>query len=285
MGILESKQVVITGGSLGIGLAVAKRCVEEGARVAIAARGAEALEAARAALTAIADRQHLARQVDVGDLESVEAFAAWARDALGGIDGLVNCAGVYGPIGKSTEVDLRAFKRAIEINLLGTVAMCQAMRPLFRDGAQKKKIVNFSGGGAATPFPQYSAYATSKVALVRFTENLALELADEGFEVNCVAPGFVLTRLHQETLAAGPSLAGARFFENTQKQLEGGGVPPERAAELTAYLLSSASDGISGRFLSAPWDPWQDAEFREALRADPDLATLRRIDRKQFHKR
>jgi NAD(P)-dependent dehydrogenase (short-subunit alcohol dehydrogenase family) len=162
--------------------------------------------------------------------------------------------------------------------------MCGLIAPLLT-GTPRKKIVNFSGGGAATPFPQYSAYATGKAAIVRFTENLALELADENIDINCVAPGFVITRLHQQTLKAGSGKAGTGFFEGTKKQIETGGVPASLAAELTAFLLSAASDGITGKFISAPWDPWREPEFQDLLRADKDFATLRRIDNKMFFKK
>ena len=79
-------------------------------------------------------------------------------------------------------------------------------------------------------------------------------------------------------------MAGPGFYENTKKQIEEGGVPPEIAAELTIFLLSEDADGITGKFLSAPWDPWQDKTFQEKLREDNDLATLRRIDDKYFKK-
>jgi 3-oxoacyl-[acyl-carrier protein] reductase len=143
------------------------------------------------------------------------------------------------------------------------------------------KIVNFSGGGAATPFPNYSAYAAGKIAVVRLTENLAEEFKPLGISVNAVAPGFVVTRLHDQTLRAGEK-AGKSFLEGTKKQIEKGGVPPEKAADLTSLLLSGQSDGINGKFISAPWDPWGETEFIEKLKSSKHLATLRRIDRMNF---
>ncbi len=280
---LEGRTIVITGGSLGIGLAVAQRCASDGAAVVIAARNAADLGTALASLRAISPAAHASYPLDVGDLAQVQAFAAWVTEHHGAIDGLVNCAGVYGPIGKTPEVDLAHFESAIRINLLGTVYMCSTFAPLLR--GERRKIVNYSGGGAATPFARYSAYASSKAAIVRFTENLALELQEDGFDVNCVAPGFVITRLHQQTLEAGRDQAGDGFFESTMKQVSEGGVPPEKAAALTSFLLSSASDGITGRFISAPWDPWESSEFQELMRTDRDAATLRRIDNKTFFRR
>jgi NAD(P)-dependent dehydrogenase (short-subunit alcohol dehydrogenase family) len=282
--VLKDKKILITGGSLGIGLAIAKKCAKEGAQIILASRNINDLEAALDTLKAFSNLNHQFYAIDVSDVNAVEVFSGWTKNQLGSIDGLVNCAGVYGPIGKSTIVDLHEFKQAIEINFLGAVYMCSKFAPLIKSDTNRK-IINISGGGAASPFPNYSAYATSKVALVRFTENLSLELGDDRFDINCVAPGFVVTRIHKKTLEAGRNLAGEKFYRGTEDQIEKGGVPPEKAADLVSYLLSSGSDGITGKFLSAPWDPWQNSEFQDLLRSDADVATLRRIDNKYFYKK
>lgn len=284
MGLLDAKTVVITGGSLGIGLEIAKKAVAAGARVIIAARNQSNLEKALADLKDISAKDHQLYKIDISQYEEVHAFAKWCTDKFGAIDGLVNCAGVYGPIGKLPVIDIKKFDEAIRINFFGTVYMCHAFMPVMK-AVSRKKIINYSGGGAATPFPHYTAYATSKIAIVRFTENLSLEMNADGFDVNCVAPGFVITRLHQDTLAAGPELCQPAFYENTKKQIEAGGVSPDKAANLTVYLLSRDSDGITGKFISAPWDVWEEETFRERLRNDKDFATMRRIDDKSFFKK
>ena len=284
MGILDSKTILITGGSLGIGLEVAKKCAVEGARVIRSARNLNNLKSSIEELKKISNRDHHFYRIDVSQYKEVQKFARWCSEKFQEVNGLVNCAGIYGPIGKIYQVDMEKFAEAIQINFLGTVYMCNAFSPLLKS-ASRKKIVNFSGGGAATPFANFSAYATSKIAIVRLTENISVELKDEGFDVNCIAPGFVITRLHQQTLKAGPGLATQAFYENTEKQIENGGVPAEKAANLTAFLLSSESDGITGKFISAPWDPWQEKEFQNRLRTDKDFATIRRIDDKTFFKK
>ena len=283
MKTLEGSTVVLTGGSQGIGLAVAKKCAVEGATVVIAARNESDLTRALKELKEISPAPHRSYAVDVSNSERVAEFATWCRAEFGSIHGLLNCAGIYGPIGKTTAVSMAEFTKAMNVNFLGTVYMCHSFIPLL--SARRKKVINFSGGGAATPFPNYSAYAASKAAIVRFTENLALELASDGVDVNCIAPGFVITRLHQQTLQAGAEASGKEFLETTKKQIESGGIPPEKAAELSVFLLSEASNGITGRFLSAPWDPWKDEDFLRQLRSDKDLATLRRIDNKYFIKK
>jgi 3-oxoacyl-[acyl-carrier protein] reductase len=97
-----------------------------------------------------------------------------------------------------------------------------------------------------------------------------------------VAPGFVATAIHRATLEAGPQLAGNDFYQRTRQILENGGDSPELAAELTVFLLSDEARGITGRLISARWDPWQEPAFQERLRNDPNLGMLRRIDDQAF---
>jgi 3-oxoacyl-[acyl-carrier protein] reductase len=284
MGVLENKKIVITGGSQGIGYAIAEKCIAEGAEVILVARNESDLKEAIQKLASVSPKRHRYYVLDISDLKAVQRFAAWTSNEQQFIDGLVNCAGVYGPIGKTSTVDLADFTKTITINFLGTVYMCSVFAPLLKS-TTRKKIVNYAGGGAAMPFPNYSAYATSKIAVVRFTENLSMELSSDAIDINCVAPGFVITRLHQQTLDAGRKNAGEEFYKSTQKQIESGGIPPQKAAELTCFLLSQASDGITGKFISAPWDPWHTGDFQKRLRNDKDIATLRRIDNKTFFKK
>ena len=283
MNKLNSKRIIITGGSLGIGFAIAKECASQGAEVIIVARNQNDLEKSLKEIHSISNRNHLAYSLDVGNLKSVNIFSEWIKSKNLEINGIVNCAGIYGPIGKTSTIDMEDFTQAIKINLLGTVYMCSIFAPLLVS-SKNKKVVNFSGGGASSPFPNYSAYASSKAAIVRFTENFSYELDGDGFDINCIAPGFVLTRLHQQTVSAGSETVGFGFYQNTKKQIEEGGVPIEKAVGLTTFLLSEDSDGITGKFISAPWDPWQDEAFQKKLREDNDFATLRRIDEKYYKK-
>jgi 3-oxoacyl-[acyl-carrier protein] reductase len=139
------------------------------------------------------------------------------------------------------------------------------------------KIVNLSGGGATAPLPRISAYAASKAAVVRLTETLAEELRGTRIDVNAVAPGALNTRLLDEVIAAGPDKVGKVFYERALKQQSDGGAPLDKGAALCAFLLSSASDGISGRLLSALWDPWAELPERRAELMAGDIYTLRRI--------
>jgi len=281
---LKDKTIVVTGGSVGIGLAVSKKIASEGGTVIIFARDKNNLLSAVRTLNDSSGKQHHYFSGDVGKLEDVKLFSDWIKRKFGQIHGLVNCAGIYGPIGKTTSVDMNEFLDAIKINLMGTIYMCNSLSNIFSN-TSKKKIVNFSGGGGGGAFPNYSAYAVSKAGIVRFTENLSIELLEDNFDVNCVGPGFVATRIHDKTLNVGSDITGKSFYESTKKQLENGSVPPEKAADLTAFLLSEESNDITGKFISAPWDAWQDLEFQNSLKTDKDFATLRRIDNKIVFKK
>lgn len=279
---LKDKIIVVTGGSKGIGLAISKKIASEGGIVIMCSRNSDDLSKAIKELEILSNNKHDYFNVDVSVSYDVYRFKKWVKSKYKKIDGLVNCAGVYGPIGKTVNINIDDFISALNINLIGTINMCSNFNDIFNEN-DRKKIVNFSGGGAASPFPNYSAYATSKVSIVRLTENLSVEMSD--FDINCVAPGFVITSLHDQTLNAGSENAGVSFYENTKKQIENGGVSPDKAADLTTFLLSDESDGITGKFISAAWDTWQEKDFQDLLRNDKDFAVLRRIDNKQFFKK
>ena len=270
---VSGRSVLVTGGSLGIGRAISSELARRGARVIVAARGQEAIDET---LALLAGDGHRGIRLDVRDpAQWVGAIAA--VDAQGHLHGLVCCAGILGPVGRFDEISLEAFTETLAVNVIGTLlALRHAVPRLERTGG---RAVALSGGGATSPLPRYDAYAASKVALVRLVENVARTTA---VEVNAIAPGFVATRMHQATLDAGPDRAGAAYYARTREQLDAGGAPASAAAELACLLLSDATAGVSGRLVSAQWDPWREPEFWTRLRSDPSLGTLRRIDDQQF---
>ncbi len=261
---------------MGIGRAVCEVLAEAGAAVIVAARGEAAIDETVAAL---GGDPHAGVRLDVSSEE------AWRRamdrvDARGPLHGLVAAAGTLGPIGPIEDIDPAEFRATIEVNLLGTMLALHHCMP--RITASGGAAVTFSGGGATGPLARYDAYAASKAAVVRLTENVAAAAAERGVRVNCIAPGFVATRMHQGTLEAGPGRAGSGYYERTKSDLDRGGVPPRKAAELATFLLHPEAEGINGKLISAPWDPWSEEGFRARLRAEGDLGTLRRIDSQFF---
>ena len=260
---------------MGIGLAVSRALADRGGRVVVVARGTAALDDA---LGRLSGSGHERLALDVSDASAWPSAMA-AVDAGGALDGVVTAAGVLGPIGSLDTVRPEEFTRTIAINLVGTALTLQQALPRLR--ASAGRAVTFSGGGGTGPLARFDAYAASKAGVVRLTENIA---ADGAIEINSVAPGFVATRIHEGTLAAGPDVVGSAYYARTRDQIATGGFPASKVAELVVFLLGPGAAGITGRLISAQWDPWREAEFRDRLRSDPDLARLRRID-EQFYGR
>jgi NAD(P)-dependent dehydrogenase (short-subunit alcohol dehydrogenase family) len=206
----------------------------------------------------------------------MDRLTAMALASFPQIHILVNNAGVYGPKGPIEDVDWDEWVQAIEINLLGSILTARALLPHFR-AHHYGKIIQLSGGGATAPLPFISAYAASKAGIVRFMETLAEEVKPDGIDVNCIAPGALNTRLLDEVLEAGPEKVGRSFYERSVKQKSEGGAPLERGAELAVFLASAQSDGITGKLISAVWDPWEHfSDHLEDLK-NSDIYTLRRI--------
>ena len=273
-GALAGRTALITGASQGLGLEIARSYLREGARIVICARSEETLRGAQEELAGLGEVH--GRPADVASPEEVEALVAFAVEHLGGLDVLVNNAGVYGPKGAIDEVDWAAWAKAIEINLMGSVLPVRAALPHLR-AAERGKVVQLSGGGATNPLPFLSAYAASKAAVVRFMETLAGEVAPDGIDVNAIAPGALNTRMLDEVLEAGPEAVGEAFYAKALQQRDSGGTSLERGAALSVYLGSRKSDGVTGRLLSAVWDPWEDLETHAADLDGTDIYTLRRI--------
>jgi NAD(P)-dependent dehydrogenase (short-subunit alcohol dehydrogenase family) len=275
---LENRNAVVTGGSQGLGRAIVERFVREGANVLFCARDSGPLRQFEEELrkSAQGDQLIIAQACDVSSASEVQdLFRKVDDDFLGPLHILVNNAGIYGPKGPSEEVDWSEWVRCLEINLYGTFLPCRHAIERFKKSGYGK-IINVSGGGATTPLPNISAYAASKAAVVRLTETLAEELRAFHVDINALAPGALNTRFLDEVLQAGPEKVGAAFYARAVTQSKEGGVPLDMGADLSLYLASAESDGITGKLLHAKWDPWASLQaHRDDLNSD--IYTLRRI--------
>ena len=276
---LKSKNVLITGGGRGIGEAMAYAFAKEGANISLSARTISDLEKVQKNLIKYGIKTHI-HICDVSNTKEVKSWVDTTLQKFGKIDVLINNAGIYGPIGPLADNNLDHWIQTIEINLLGTVICMKVVLPTMIK-QQSGVIINMSGGGAVSPFPRFSAYSTSKAAVVRLTETIAEEVKEYNIRINAISPGAVNTKFLDQVLQAGDA-AGKDFFEKSLKQKETGGTSPEIASELAIFLASDESKGLTGKVISAVWDDWKSIPPRIKELQETSLYTLRRIDERNF---
>jgi 3-oxoacyl-[acyl-carrier protein] reductase len=270
---LKGKVAVVTGAGRGIGKVIATAFAREGAQLALSARTLTEVETAVSEITPRHQRG-IAIQADLSNQQDVESMTVRVLAEFGRIDILVNNAGVQRPIGPLWENDVDDWFRALRINVGCVFLCCRSIIPIMiRQGGGK--IINLSGGGAASSRPYFTAYAASKAATVRVTESLADELKGYNIQVNAIAPGGTYTRMTEEVLAAGKAAGAKALAEATA--IKSQAKEPVEAAQLAVFLASDESGALSGRLISAAWDDWRSFPARLDSIISSDLYTLRRI--------
>ena len=183
--VLTGKNILVTGGSMGIGFASALECAKAGANLTICSRNYDEVSSAVMEIKKMYPESKInGLSADITNLCQIENAINMLEESYGSLSGVIHSAGIYGPIGKITDVDPDEWFEAIRINLFGTFLIArQAIKRIQKKGG-KGKIALFSGGGAATPFPNFTSYASSKVGVVRFSESISLEFLDDNISIN-----------------------------------------------------------------------------------------------------
>ena len=237
---LRGRRVLITGAASGIGLATARLFQSEGAAVALLDRDEAALGKARG------DRA-TALVCDVADERQVRAAVAQAATALGGLDGVVNSAGIdlMRPFERMTSEE---WARVIAVDLTGPMLVCHAALPAMKQ-AGRGTIVNIASGAALRPLEQRTAYCAAKAGLVMFGKTLAVDLAADHIRVNAICPGIIDTPLFRSSWegAADPEGELARILDRYVIRRPG---EPEEIAQAALYLTSDESSFVTGAALA-----------------------------------
>lgn len=273
---LRGRVALITGGSGGIGAIIAGALGAEGASLMLLGRSEDRLQARSAALRC-AGREVSWFRADVDDPEAMRAAVSATVSTYGALNILVNSAGRYGPFGLIHRVDPQTWAANIKTNLIGTFNAIWAAVPTIIEGGRGGTIINISGGGSSKGRPMLSAYASSKTAVVRLTETVAEELRPYGIAVYAIAPGGVYTEMIEDLLRSAATAALDDVVE-AERIKATGGTPPERIGELAVFLASSAGQVLTGRFISAAWDDWEEMARRaSAAEGLSEFYTLRRL--------
>lgn len=254
--ILQDKNIVITGASRGFGKYLANLLWESGANLLLIARSELSIES----LPAFSNQKLYKFGADMVTPGIANKIIDYAMLHMQRIDVVINNAAIRGAVGHSWESNWAHWEETFRVNLLAPIEMCRAAVPIMiKQGGGK--IINLSGGGATNARPNFNAYATTKTGLVRFSETLAAEVRHANIQVNCVAPGVMNTDMLSETINAGDSV----------KRPDGDSML--KPAELCAFLASDKSGSITGKLVSAVWDPWE--TFTDEIN-HTDIYTLRR---------
>jgi NAD(P)-dependent dehydrogenase (short-subunit alcohol dehydrogenase family) len=185
----------------------------------------------------------------------------------------VCAAALQGPIGPFAECSPKAWAETLQTNLVGVMNACRAVLPHMIE-RRSGKIIVLSGAGAASPRPNFSAYAASKAAVVRFVETVAEEIRDHNIQINCMTPGGTYTSMTDEILHAGDK-AGWKETDEALQVRQTGGIAPDKQIQLALFLASEQSNHVTGRLIYVS-DDWK------RLKNDnvhSDLFTLRRLQR------
>jgi len=262
-------KILIAGATSGIGRFLAEWLLEAGHNVWGFARSLEgALDHAR----------FRAFACDVTDWERVEQLATRIAAETQCLDAIIVCAALQGPIGPAMTLDPKEWSAAVRVNLDGTFNVLRAFTALLRpEGDARGKILCFSGGGAGKARANFSAYAASKTGVVRLVETLAEEWRQDPIDINSIAPGALSTRMTEEILQHGADAVGQAEVAAARATLTAGRKNFARLGRLVDFLVSPASDGISGKLISAAWDPWEQFGKQPERLRETDLLTLRRI--------
>ena len=274
-GILSGKVAIVTGAGRGIGRAIALGFATQGARLALAARTRTELEETAHQITEIGG-ESLVIQVDVTDRTGVDEMVVQTLSRFGAIDILVNNAGIAGPIGVLQDNDIDSWMQTMQVNVIGPYLCCRAVIPaMVHQGSGK--IINLAGAGANNGWAYLSAYCTSKAAVVRLTEVLSLELAEQNIQVNALGPGSIHTSMWEELRDGAAAVDATAIHELGQRVTSGGGASLEDTAALAVFLAGAESGELSGRLISAVADDFANLVPRITEVMASDTYTLRRV--------
>ena len=270
------KNIIITGGTGGIGGYIVKK-LQQKYHITVLGRNQSQYNSLK-----LSNKNVKFYALDISSESQIKLFFSKYRKNFSTLNGLINAAAVQPPIGNFIDNSSVAWSENLKINLFGSLNMIRYAIPLLKNN-NHNKIINFSGGGATSARPGFSAYAVSKTGIVKMTEILASELKKYLIDINVVAPGAVNTRMLKEILDSREKITELEYDYALDREKTGGD-PPNKIYELCEFLLSIKSNGISGKFISAVWDPWIKKSFQEKLKKDENFATLRRIDGYNYSK-
>jgi NAD(P)-dependent dehydrogenase (short-subunit alcohol dehydrogenase family) len=255
-------RVLVTGGASGIGLAIAQAFVETGARVHVCDASEQTIDAlqrsqeqaSKGASNGARNTLITATLADVADRDAVERVFDDVKKQLGGLDVLVNNAGIAGPTGGVDEIDVGEWEQTVDINLNAQFYFARRAVPLLRDARDGGSIVALSSVAGRLGYAYRTPYSATKGAIVGLTKSLAIELGPSGIRVNAIQPGIVKGPRIERVIAARARQLNLSYEEMERRYLDKISLrqmtTPEEVAATALFLCSPAGMGISGQAIS-----------------------------------
>ncbi len=245
---IAGRRVLVTAGGAGIGRAIAAAFLAEGARVWICDIDAEALTATKDAHPELGGSR-----TDVAHEDAVAAMFAATERTFGGLDVLVNNAGIAGPTGPIETLDPAEWRRCVAVNLDGAFLCARRAVPLLK-AAGGGAIINISSTAGLMGYPLRTPYASAKWAVIGLTRSLAIELGPYGIRVNAICPGSVEGARMARVIAAEAAARGVSEDEVRRGYVRTTSlrsfIPPEHIAAMVLFLCSDLGASISGQAIA-----------------------------------
>jgi len=273
----KNKNIIITGATGGFGSALAIKYYQEGANLILIGRSFDKLNSLKEKLLVDKKSNQFIKTIklDLANLNLISKVLKKEFIKMSKFDVLINCAAIQGPIGKSWENKFIEWQNTFNINFYSTMVLINIILPFMLKN-NSGSIINISGGGSTSSRPDFSSYAISKTALVRYTEILAEEVSNTKIKVNSIAPGIMATNMTKEVIKNKKNITNINELKAANKVLlEGDNM--KKALNLCLFLSSKANKGINGKLISATWDPWEKITKNLNYISKSDIYTLRRI--------
>jgi len=249
---MTSRAILVTGSSRGLGRAIAARFAASGDRVAVHHRDSAA--AAESLLASLPGEGHVLVRADMADPDAVRGMVDEAADRLGGLDVLVNNAGIAGPTGPIESIDAAGWERTIAVNLNSQYYFARRAVPMLKQSLAGPCLISMSSVAGRLGYALRTPYAASKWAIVGLTKSLAIELGPHDIRVNAILPGTVEGARMNGVIAARAATVGVSVDEMRQQYLNKISlrrmVTPDDVAALALFLCSPAARNMSGQAIS-----------------------------------
>ncbi len=274
------KYIIITGANRGLGKSLASYFYKKNYNLVIIARDKKELLRTKKEVEKTKNTKNFfIYKCDISKKDQVDRFVSFLKTSHILPNVLINNASVFGPIDLFLETDFKEWEKTFGTNFFGTAYLTkQIIMIMKKNHKQRSKIINIVGGGASKPYSFLSSYATSKAALIRFSEQLSEELKKMKIDINCLAPGPLNTRFTDIVLKEGKKKLGNKFYNQILNIKKSNNNYLEFNANMCEFLISNKSNNLTGKYFSARFDDINKIYKNKKSISLSDLYTMRRLD-------